>query len=116
MRTLELGGWQRIGIVVSIVWALSVGGVGVYQYLQVTGYLQTHEEHFYFADSRSIPVRTPYRGLGLYSLDEARGFRVEHEFRSDKVLGAIFVPIVLSWVLVYLCVLAARWVKVGFKR
>ena len=110
---MRLNGWQRIGVALSVVWTLSVGGCGAVEYLQ------EGESTSYFVDS--VRVALPLakdldRPGGLIPLEEALGYRVDRHFRVDRLLAAILVPVVLFWVFAYVCVFVVRWVAAGFKK
>jgi hypothetical protein len=122
---MRLNGWQRIGIVLSVVWILSVGGRGALEYLQGSGepyyamrFLPALGEDYYFADSIQIPVPPPKdTHVGSFvTFEEARGFRIEHHFRIGYLVAAVFAPVVLLWLFAYLSVFVVRWVRAGFKR
>jgi hypothetical protein len=105
---MRLNGWQRIGIVASVIWA--IGGPIYVDYKA--------EKEAWEAMNQS------YRGcMGAYNDDgrcmqEARwaSERVPRAFRTpiNWVVTAL-VPIGLGWLLVYALVYLVRWIRVGFK-
>ena len=122
---MRLNGWQRIGVALSVVWILSVGGRGALEYLQGSAesnyamkFLPAIGEDYYFADSIQIPVPMPKNTHvgSIITYDEGRGFRMEHHFRIDHLFVAMLAPVVLLWVFTYLSVFVARWVAAGFKK
>ena len=110
---IRLNGWQRIGVVISVVWVLSVGGCGALE--------QVREGHstYYFVDTVIVPV-PPVKELNrpgrLLSDEEFLGLRTEHHFRVDRLIAAMLVPVALFWVLAYACVFVVRWVAAGFRK
>ena len=85
---MRLNGWQRIGIVASIGWA-----IGVYVVYLVIG-----------------PVDWSKYGTFMPNPDS-----YWLSFRSHWVALAL-VPIVLGWLVVYALVYLVRWIRAGFKR
>ena len=103
---MKLNGWQRIGVVASALWAI---GAAIYERAgQVSEATAFHKS----ALSNCLPEFTGAcidaaheRYRGLLSLDFA------------SVSNIVFIaigPILLGWVLAYLIVKIARWVKAGF--
>src|SRR3990172_3396073 len=110
---VRLNGWQRIGVVLSVVWALSIGGLGALEYAQEGD--PTH----YFVDTVKLdlpPAKDVNRPGRLLSFEEVVGYRVEHHFRTDRLIVVILVPVILFWAIAYVCVLVVRWVAAGFRK
>ena len=110
---IQLNGWQRIGVVLSVVWMLSVGGYGALEHVQ------GGEPTYYFIDA--VKVQLPQakdlaRPGRLLSEEEFLGYRVERHFRLDRLIAAMLVPVVLFWVLAYVCVYVVRWIATGFRK
>jgi hypothetical protein len=92
---------------------LSIGGWGAVEY--------AHEGDptYYFVDTVKVPLppaQDANRHGRLLSLEEFVGYRVDHHFRTDWLIAAMLVPVILLWAIAYVCVLIVRWVAVGFKK
>jgi hypothetical protein len=71
-----------------------------------------------FVDIVKVDVPTPKaedRPGGLLTFEEFSGFRTYTHFRVDRLLAAMFVPVLAFWALAWLCVFVFRWVVAGFK-
>jgi hypothetical protein len=113
MMRIRLNGWQRTGVVLSIVWMLSIGGCGALEYLQVG------EPTYYFVDTVEVhlpPAKDVDRPGRELSLEEFMGIHAERHFRVDRLIAAMLVPLVLIWAFAYVCVFVIRWVAAGFKK
>jgi hypothetical protein len=110
---LRLNGWQRIGVFLSVVWALSVGALGSLEYAQNGN--PTH----YFVETVKVPVPEPKnmnRPGGTFSLEEFLGYRAEYHFSFGRLIAGMLVPIAVLWCIAYIGVLVVRWVAAGFKK
>ena len=109
---LQLNGWQRIGVVVSLIWALSVCALGSLEYAQNGD--RTH----YFFDTVKVPVPQPkdMNRAGGLTVEEFFGYRVEYHFSFGRLIAAMLVPIAVLWCIAYIGVLIVRWVAAGFKK
>lgn len=87
----RLNGWQRIGVVLSVLWSLFVVGLA-YEYMK-RGLIDPYD---------------------LLLLDHLTIF-LGHPPRFVVVLAALAFPIVGGWLLVYGIVWATKWVTRGFK-
>jgi len=105
---MKLNGWQRIGVVLSILWILPVGG---FPLIQLWNYPNPHMDLginnsplFDWIEDRSevkpgsqfIPLN-PKLKFGLYLLIS-------------------FGPVFSVWPLAYLFIFTLRWVTAGFKQ
>ncbi len=107
---MRLNGWQRIGIVASVVWAL---GTGYYQRnedvksataLANLAYALCDYDNSHLGDKRDC------------SLDFKQSFDLQIEGSWANVAMVSFVPIPLAWLAVYLAIRIWRWVRAGFKK
>jgi hypothetical protein len=107
---MKLNGWQRIGIVASVVWAIGAyvhelgssygGAVGVYSLI--------HED----CVERSSTSGMESRAQCDQELDKS----IAESSRSAREVAAFvaIVPIPLGWGFAYLLIFIVRWVKRGF--
>jgi hypothetical protein len=107
MRGFRLNGWQRTGIMLSVLWVVCVS-MWFFQHVpEVNGpgiasvYLQCIGER--------NAKRRECRARAEWFRDEARS-----EFRAGWPWMALG-PIVVVWGLVYVVVLTGRWVRRGFR-
>lgn len=97
MRGFRLNGWQRIGIVLSVVWAIAVI---VWDTLEVIRHKRLLSQCLSGAD----PVMN-------YC---ARTYEVPWFMNAMIVLAAL-APIPIAWLLVWGLVALVRWVRRGFQ-
>ena len=107
MRRFRLNGWKRIGIVLSVLWALSISGWFFHHIPEVNDpgiasvYLQC--------------ISAPNANRGVC---KARAEWFSEEARSEFRAGwswAALAPIVVAWLLVYVVVCVVRWIWRGFQ-
>jgi hypothetical protein len=105
---MRLNGWQRIGVALSLIWAVLVCGYAAYEYAQRG------------AETQVLIQVTPDKAPVV----DKRGSVVDYiEFRSGepsllwgRLLVAVVAPLVVAWIIAYLCVFTVRWVIAGFKK
>jgi hypothetical protein len=98
----RLNGWQRIGIVVSVLWAIGSS---------ITALI-------------SMPSRAYYRpALRLVPLDGGKVKQIpeiwvppEGRRQREIWVALVFVPILLGWIFTYAAIGAFRWIAAGFRR
>jgi hypothetical protein len=106
MRGSRLKGWQRIGIVLSVLWVLCVS-MPFFQHADVNApgiasvYLQCIGEPH--ADRRECRARAEW------FRDEARS-----EFRAGWPWFALG-PVLVVWLFIYSVVWTVRWIRRGFQ-
>lgn len=105
---MKINGWQRIGVVASVLWAL---GGGVYEGKRRLQYA----DDFY---SNTMDRICPQRDSFSECMQQAgKTYEYMRAFNGHDVLEILFVsivPVVAGWLLAYLSIMAFRWVKVGF--
>jgi hypothetical protein len=108
MRGVRLNRWQRIGIVLSVLWAV-VGGLWGY-HLATQEAIATPLAHY------KSCISQPYYDDDecSHTLDEeyAAGLRDHWAF---AVTMAGLVPLPVAWLLVYMVVWTVRWIRRGFQ-
>ena len=104
---VRLNGWQRIGVVLSVLWIVVVG---FWRNDAIIKSAQETAEAFYntCVDAHPYPndqscVDEIWKNFELFS----RGHWIDAAFVA-------FVPILIAWLLVWLCVAVFRWVRRGF--
>ena len=109
---MRLNGWQRIGIVVSVVWAV---GAAIYQR---NADIERAERFVNWAyqvctEAKSLKHESDF---GDCSRELTKNWAIWLEGSWGNVALASLIPIPLGWLLVYVIIRIYRWVKTGFKR
>jgi hypothetical protein len=122
---LSLTGWQRLGILLSVFWAIGVLLFTVQGLLSVRANLANpYPEHQKFKDSyfvgyfeiqlkEMLPARTVSRVLRenpYLSVSFEPGIKV------FNVSFLILAPVLVGWVFIYGLLFAVTWVRQGFDR
>ena len=110
---IRLGGWLRLGIVTSVIWAfgISLRQLGKYlsdvqdQALTFSTYITDCESRFGRGAEQCIQLEN-----GLFAQAKTYGFVDWHLFA-----GFVIVPIIIGWATGYVLIHAARWIRSGFK-
>jgi len=105
---MRLNGWQRIGVVLSLIYAVVVCGYAAYEYAERG------------AETQILIQVTPDKA----PIVDKRGSVLDYiEFRSGepsllwgRLLAAVTVPLLIAWAIAYFCVFTVRWVVAGFKK
>ncbi len=115
----KLNGWQRIGIVLSVAWLLSISGVALFQFFFVT-----HPRHCLFVYD-AIPagtVWTPMRdakGAPIppwnYDWESDDNVPKTRTLRVGVFTSALTLPLLGGWLLSFSSIRAFKWVREGFK-
>ena len=143
---MRLNGWQRIGVVLSTLWALFVLVVGVSNFLNGGGVFVHYTPSETVIVKRGTPgqcteVLTPGTeakgltfdeflneqtdGKGQHCLrshyiagipDTTRQTPERHEFLTVSFLCWLLVPLLFAWLSIYALVFALRWIARGFKK
>lgn len=117
---MKINGWQRIGIVASLLWAL---GAGVYErnktlenatnyYLSVTTDLCPQIAKDTVAVDET--EHASYLKCLIKTAKEAESMKALTGESILKLLPFSFVPVVAGWLLAYLSLMTFRWIRVGF--
>lgn len=105
-----MNGWQRIGLVLSVLWILGAG------FYQRSADMQRAGDMGGFA-MRACMEEQKLKGSFDFSRcsDEFdKMFRVFAEHSWGNVAIVAFVPIPIAWLFVYLLVWLTRWIRRGF--
>ncbi len=116
----RLNGWQRIGVVLSILWCFAVGGIAAndhYQaYSHYSGEAKTRADLVACGQRRASSAGQSTEDCGL-TLDMIRGVpnRKPELPPVLPLLARLFLPVALGWILVLSTLKTAKWVREGFK-
>jgi hypothetical protein len=121
-RLKRLNGWQRIAVVLSVVWALYGAYWGndyglhqgdwvqfVYESCFDNAQKKAADEHY------SQPAQEQY-GKDIASCDRSRDrdWRSSIQYHFQYAAICAFVPIPLAWGLAYGLIALVRWIRKGF--
>jgi hypothetical protein len=122
-RLKRLNGWQRIGVVLSVMWALYGGYWGnEYGLRQGNWALVVYGSCFdnalqKAADAHNTPqAREQYqRDVEACEQSENRDWRSSIQYHFQYAAICAFVPIPLGWGIVYGLIALVKWIRKGFK-
>lgn len=107
---MKLNGWQRIGIVLSILWLVPVAS---FPLIQLWTYPEDtlHNSPFFdwIVPAADVPSA---ENDDLYDLFEPD---LVPKLKIGLYLLFAFGPVIGFWLLIYLCIYTIRWVFNGFK-
>ena len=131
-------GWQRIGVILSVVWAVYIVVSAINEYNQpanFSGELQgacptlSVQTYVRWYDEKTGATISSFRN-GERSLDcdvaaeraksllaqQARGTILPaRAIKFGQVIMSVLVPVAVSWVFVYLLIWLFKWVRAGFR-
>ncbi len=140
-----MNGWMRLGIVLSVCWAVFVGTLTAYEYfrfpLEPSGAYEDRPEPQVYEQAKKfyLVVVKETTGLKALSPDQREGLeRLIRESQTDQdrsmrialrdsvyyyssginwplFLAVLFLPVALGWFIVYALRFAVRWVSQGFR-
>ncbi len=114
MRGLRLNGWQRIGIVLSIVWLIVV--CPWIRYGQEQHAEQEYKHSYDGCVGPEPPDKTDLKRLDIEERCRADAVNMyqlyEGSWRSAALLTLI--PILIAWLFAYGLVFLVRWIRRGF--
>lgn len=133
----QTNGWQRIGVILSVVWAGLIVLSAINEYSQsadfsaeMQGFCPTLSEHYVRWYDEKSGANISIFGDGEYSLNcdvaveraksllaqQKRGMIVPvRSINFAQVTTTVLVPIVASWGFVYLLIWLFKWVRAGFR-
>lgn len=138
-----MSGWNRIGVVLSVIWATVIVAYSIYEYItfpiepfisytyRPENAIYSRANKFTFIKIREIHGQQAKSAeeLAIYekyireaTTDSDRKFMIEVRDSSEyssgvawsELLSAIFIPIVLAWCLVTVICRVVVWVRNGF--
>jgi hypothetical protein len=107
---MTLSGWQRIGIVISVIWVMSISGVTTFEMLKGAPFGE-----FVFVDLAPDSSRQATTLVDPYDGKTHTYRPVRPVIKLGYTLTTAFVPILTGWLLVYLIAWTVRWVRKGFQ-
>lgn len=107
--TIRINGWQRIGIVLSILWSILVCGYTTYEFVKKV------DATTYFIEVTHNEPTFDSQGRRILTIEEAYGEDAKRTIKVFNFLSAIVVPIVFGWGIVYLFIFTYHWIMFGFK-
>jgi hypothetical protein len=110
---MRLSGWQRIGIIASVIWALA--GPFYLDSISQSDWLKA--SLFRYETCRMNPSRHDCDEVSREYADSLNiprfSFRTPEERRNWAL--AAFVPTAFGWLVVYTLVYLVRWIRAGFQ-
>jgi hypothetical protein len=104
---MKLNGWQRIGVVVSILWAI---GAAIFERKSQVD--PVNEQFVIQLQQCSHPIANECFNLAAKQRSEL----IAWDFSGvSNILFASLGPIVVAWLTAYLAIKAFFWVKAGFQ-
>jgi hypothetical protein len=106
---MRLNGWQRIGIVASVIWA-----IGAPIYMDIAAERDADERfHLVYGSCRDVPSNDPDQCFQRAS----RAYESVPRYHLISANGAFvaLAPIPLGWLIAYALVYLVRWIRAGFK-
>ena len=115
MRTDGLNRWQRIGIVLSVFWAV---GAAIYEFDAIQ-----RRDHAAFSAAfntannqcQAIQDSRPTNGIAC-SVEAGRIANAVPKESLWNIAVASLVPILIAWLNAYVLLVLVRWIRAGFKR
>ena len=95
-------GWRRLGVVLTIVWVLSITGYAIYEWR--TGFCATNVFSDGYPDTSTFHKGTSDDPIPLVCY-----------FKKVKFLSVTLIPVAGIWTIILVVLPAARWVYDGFK-
>jgi hypothetical protein len=97
---MKLNGWQRVGLVLSVLWLLAVLASGF-----------DRAPYFIFGATIGIWLYLP--DLAFATPSEYMAAASDFTLRGFAIVGLL--PVLFTWLTTYLAVFAYRWIAAGFK-
>ena len=116
----RLGGWGRIGVVISILWSISVFGLTAIDYYDF--YKERKHNLTLPAPANGFVVETKaqsifikWQPVNLLANDSSSYVR-DFQLQGSRLLMAWLLPMIALWVVSFLVDITFNWVKSGFKK
>jgi hypothetical protein len=116
----NLNGWQRIGIILSVAWIISISGIAVYEFFFVA-----HSQRCLFVYD-AIPVGTVWTekldasGTPIkpwnYDWESDDSIPKTRKLRVGIFASALILPLIGGWLLSFNSVRSFKWVRDGFNQ
>ena len=108
MRGVRLKGWQRTGIVLSVLW-LSCAFMWFIQQVPA------HQPAITSVYRQCIQEPNAHRSA-CKARANSFGKELHRELRAEVAVGGALAPVFLVWILAYIVVLLVRWIGRGSER
>jgi len=114
----QLNGWQRIGIVLSVLWCFGVIAKTAYESNEAASFNAYIAE---CCEKEKIRLSQKERNTGnLITFCEATNVCTQGTMRPTvpqllPLLALLFLPIAACWLVVYIARWVAKWVREGFR-
>jgi hypothetical protein len=106
---MRLNGWQRVGIVASVIWA-----IGAPIYMDSAAERDADEKFSWvYGSCRDVPSND--RDRCYQRASRAYDSVPRYHFTSANGAFVALAPIPFGWLLAYALVYLARWIQAGFK-
>jgi hypothetical protein len=116
MRGLRLNGWQRIGVLLSVVWAIGAA------FNEMSSEVRQHDDAVHAADEAVMPAfdrcederrknGTPNDCIEVVLTPAARAVPFPSRW---GIAVAAFAPLPFFWLIAYALVGLVRWIRRGF--
>lgn len=103
---MQINGWQRVGVVLSVLWAI---GAAIYiRNIQV----ENADSLFQMEYSECLSEKIGSGCIDKVSLQNAMDVTANW---SDVTFFA-FAPVIAGWLMAYIALKTFRWIKVGFQK
>ena len=108
---MRLNGWQRIGIVLSILWAV---GAAIYQ-RNADIERAAFSAGLTYKGCTAVLSEKHISDFSQCGLEFDKTFRIMLEGSWGNVAVVALLPIPFAWLLAYLAIWVLRWIRGGFK-
>lgn len=124
---MRLNGWQRIGIVISMVWLLSASGMYFYELKNYPSGLANYIPNIVYSNiyvwvedlegTRIFRDQFKPENINKDFADLInRTYQLEPAFSISGLLVFTLIPVILGWLITYLVFYTFNWIKCGFQR
>lgn len=119
---MKINGWQRIGVVASLLWTLGSGvykreirldSANHYQYAMTTGICRQIAKDAVAVDESRDEDALNWK-CNSEAINTAESMKALTGKSILNILAFSFPPVVAGWLLAYLSIMTFRWVRVGF--
>jgi hypothetical protein len=108
---IKLNGWQRLGVVVSLLWFIFVGSYAAYEYLnwpEVTGLLVGFPPVTVITAQKDATV-----DLSSIVINQSDLVPDKPGLRLNRFVLTLFLPVFCFWSISYLLIWTIKWVRSG---
>jgi len=120
---MRLGGWHRIGIVLSVIFWVGFAGWQRAKQVEFANFLNSFAANRHFSCSQNALAIAPNSAYleAIQKCDEQhRQARAENiRIKADQIPDLVFFPLILialGWSFSYLVLFLIRWIRRGFKQ